>query len=233
MKVSRETSIGGSRRTFAPTVWTLVLRARDRGEFGALVERYWKPCYFYIRRRGHDVEDAKDLTQAFFADLFEREALAAVSRSKGRFRNFLLACLGHFLSDEYDRRRALKRGGKLLSVDFAGAERELAHTAAEAPEKVYRRQWAVGIVNRALGVLKDEMGPRFEALREYLSGGAARGLREVAERLGVSEGNLKVILHRARRRYRELLRDEVARTVQDPREVDEELAVLFAALGRG
>lgn len=231
--MGRETSIGGARRDFAPTVWTVVLRARDRREFGALVERYWKPVYFYIRRRGHGVEDAKDLTQSFFADLLERDALASVTRSKGRFRSFLLACLSHFLSDEYDRRGAAKRARKLLSLDFEAAELELAAAAPETPEKAYRRQWAVEVVHRALGVLKDEMGPRFEALREYLSeGGAAQGLKGVAERLGLTEGNVKVILHRARRRYRELLRREVARTVQDPREIDEELSELFAALRR-
>lgn len=228
--MGRETSIGGSRRNFKETAWTLVLKARDHKELGALIERYWKPCYFYIRRRNHDVEDAKDLTQGFFADLLERDALAAVTKSKGRFRSFLLACLDHYLSNEYDRRKAKKRGSKPLSLDFEGAETEFAHSDCETPEKTYRRQWAVGVINRALEALKGEMGPRFEMLREYITGGGGGRLREVAERLGLTESNVKVIIHRARRRYRDLLRAEVARTVDDRRDVDDELKDLFAAL---
>jgi len=230
MSTSRETSIGGSRRAFEPTAWTVVFQARDGRGMSALVERYWKPCYFYIRRRGHDVEDSKDLTQGFFADLLEREALAAVTRSKGRFRSFLRACLDHYLSNEYDRRKARKRGGKVLPLDFAGAETQLAATKAESPDRAYRRQWAVGVLERALEALRGEMGPRFGALREYITAGQPGSLREVADRLGISEGNVKVILHRARRRYRELLRQEVGRTVETPAEVDDELRDLFSAL---
>ncbi len=196
----------------------------------ALLDLYWKPCYFYIRRRGHDVEDAKDLTQGFFADLLEREALAAVTRSKGRFRSFLRACLDHYLSNEYDRRKAGKRAGKVLSLDFEGAETQLAATKAESPERAYRRQWAVGVLDRALGALKAELGSRFEALKEYITAGQPGSLRQVAGRLGTSEGNVKVILHRARRRYRDLLRQEVGRTVESPGEVEDELRDLFSAL---
>jgi RNA polymerase sigma-70 factor (ECF subfamily) len=226
----RETSIGGDRQAFEPTAWTLVLKARDEGELSDLIARYWKPCYFYIRRRGHDVEDAKDFAQGFFADLLERESLAAVTRSKGRFRSFLLACLDHYLSNEYDRRRARKRGGKALSLDVAGAEAQLAAAKAESPERAYRRQWAVGVIERALGTLKEEMGPRFDALREYITAGQPGILREVAGRLGLTEGNVKVVIHRARRLYREILRREVARTVASPREVEDEMRDLFAAL---
>lgn len=228
--MSRETSMGGSRRAFEPTAWTLVLKAREGRELSALFERYWKPCYFYVRRRGHDVEDAKDLTQAFFADLLEREALAAVTRSRGRFRNYLRACLDHFLSNERDRRRARKRGAKVLSLDVEGAETQLAASKAESPERAFRRQWALGVLERALAELKKEMGPRFDALREYITAGQPGSLREVAARLGLAEGNVKVILHRARRRYRDRLREEVARTVDDPRDVDGELGELFSAL---
>lgn len=229
--MARETSIGGTRRAFEPTVWTIILAARDRKELGALFERYWRPCYFYIRRRNHDVEDAKDLTQGFFTDFLERDALAAVSRSKGRFRSFLLACLDHYLANEYDRRKAKKRGGKVLSLDFEGAETEFAQTKGETPEKLYRRQWAVALIDRGLEALKKEMGPRFDMLREYVTGASEGSLREAAGRLGLTESNVKVIIHRARRRYKELLRAEVARTVEDRREVDDELKELFAALG--
>jgi RNA polymerase sigma-70 factor (ECF subfamily) len=228
--VARETSIGGSRRQFEPTAWTLVLKARDHREWGALVELNWKPCYFYVRRKGFDIEDAKDLTQSFFADLMERGALASVTPSKGRFRSFLRACLDHFLANELDRRQARKRGAKGMRLDFKTAEGLLAESRVETAERSYERQWAVDLIERALRALKAELGPRFETLREYIAAGQPGRLGEVAARLGVTEGNVKVILHRARRRYGELLRAEVARTVEDPREIDDELKSIFAAL---
>jgi len=228
--MARETTMGGSRRGFEQTAWTVVLLARDKKQLGALVERYWKPCYFYIRRKGHDVEDAKDLTQAFFADFLERDALARVTKSKGRFRSFLLACMDHFLSNEYDRRKALKRGTRPLSLDFEGAEGLFAQSREETPERAYLRQWAVGHIERALAALKDEMGARFDTLREYITAGQPGALKDVAEKLGITEGNVKVIIHRARRRYRDLLKAEVARTVETRGEIDDELKELFAAL---
>jgi RNA polymerase sigma-70 factor (ECF subfamily) len=228
--MGRETTMGGAGRTFGQTAWTVILQARDKKQMGALVERYWKPCYYYVRRKGHDVEDAKDLTQGFFGDFIERDALANVTRSKGKFRSFLLACLEHYLSNEYDRRRALKRGVKPLSLDFEGAEEMLQRSGETSPEQAYRREWAVGLINRALAALKDEMGPRFDALREYITAGQPGTVKEVAEKLGLSESNVKVIVHRSRRRYRELLKEEVARTVAMKGEVDEELRELFAAL---
>lgn len=223
-----ETSIGGDRRAFEPTVWTVVLQARDRDEWSGLVERYWKPCYFYVRRRGHDVEDAKDLTQAFFADFLERDALAGVTRAKGRFRSYLLACLDHFLSNEYDRRKAKKRTG---AFDFAGAESQLADAKGDTPEKAFHRQWAVGVIEKALAVLRSEMGDRFDVLREYITAGRPGTLKDVAERLRLTEANVKVVLHRTRKRYREILQAEVARTVERPGEVQDELKEVFAALG--
>ncbi len=227
----RETSIGGSRRSFGETRWTVVLLARDRKELGGLIDRYWKPCYFYIRRKGHDVEDAKDLTQGFFTDFLVRDGLGRVSRSKGRFRSFLLACLDHFLSNEYDRRKAQKRGPKPLSLDFEGAEDLFSHAGKDSAARLYLRQWAVAILDRATRALKEELGPRFDALREYILAGQPGSVREVAERLGLTESNVKVIIHRSRRRYRELLRAEVARTVETRGEVDDELKELFAAVG--
>ena len=228
--MARETTMGGSRRGFEQTAWTVILKARDRKELGALVDRYWKPCYFYIRRKGHDVEDAKDMTQAFFTDFIQRDALARVTRSKGKFRSFLLACLDHFLSNEYDRRKALKRAGKPLSLDFEGAEGLFSQSREETPEQAYCRQWAVGHIERALEALKGEMGARFDALREYITAGQPGTLKAVAATLGISEGNVKVIIHRARRRYRDLLKAEIARTVETKWEVDDELKDLFAAL---
>ena len=222
--------MGGDGRAFGQTAWTVILLARDKKELGALVERYWKPCYYFVRRKGHDVEDAKDLTQGFFGDFIERDALARVTKSKGKFRSFLLACLEHYLSNEYDRRKALKRGVKPLSLDFEGAEEMLRRAGESSPEQAYRREWAVGLINRALAALKEEMGPRFDALREYITAGQPGTVKDVAARLGLSESNVKVIIHRARRRYRDLLKEEVARTVERKGEVDEELRELFAAL---
>jgi RNA polymerase sigma-70 factor (ECF subfamily) len=222
--------MGGYRRAFEPTVWTVVLRARDEKALGALVEHYWKPCYFYIRRKGHRVEDAKDLTQGFFTHLIKQDALAHVTKSKGRFRSFLLTCLDHFLGDERDRYMALKRGPKPLSLDFEGAETELGVSKEETPERAYRRKWALDIMDRALRKLEEEQGPRFEALQGYITAGRPKDLRALAARLGTTEGNVKVMLHRARARYGELLRCEIARTVEDPAEVEEELKELFAAL---
>ncbi len=230
--MAKETSIGGSRGGFRNTRWTLILRARDEKQLGEFLQNYWKPCYFYIRRKGQDVEDAKDLTQSFFVDFLQRDGLARVTRSKGRFRSYLLACLDHFLSNEYDRRKALKRGaGRVFSLDFQGAEEIFSRSGEDSPEKVYRRQWAVDHIERALLALKAEMGMRFDALREYIMAGQPGTLKEVAGRLALSESNVKVIIHRARKRYRELLKEEVARTVERPDEVEDELLELFSALG--
>lgn len=225
-----ETSLGGSRRSFEPTAWTVVLRARDRRETGALVERYWKPCYFYIRRKGHAVEDAKDLTQSFFAEFLERDALAHVTPAKGRFRNFLLTCLEHFLSNEYHRRRARKRGGKAVALDFDSAEVLLEQSRERTPESAYRRQWATSVIDRAAEALHREMGGRFALVRDHLLGSGEGTLRELAARFGISESNAKVALHRARKRFRDLLRREVSGTVENPREADDELRDLLSAL---
>jgi RNA polymerase sigma-70 factor (ECF subfamily) len=227
----RETSLGGSRGTFENTRWTVILQARDRKELSTFLELYWKPCYFYIRRKGHDVEDAKDLTQSFFLDFMQRDGLARVTRSKGRFRSYLLACLDHSLSNEYDRRKALKRGaGRVRSLDFDGAEELLGRSGDPDPERAFRRQWAVDLIERALVALKADLGPRFDALREYIVAGQPGSIRDLSQRLGLTESNVKVIIHRARRRYRELLKQEVGRTVGGAGEVDEELRELFAAL---
>lgn len=229
--MGRETSIGGSRGGFGNTRWTVILRARDEKKLEEFLQNYWKPCYFYIRRKGQDVEDSKDLTQSFFLDFMQRDALARVTKSKGRFRSYLLACLDHFLSNEYDRRKAQKRGaGRVFSIDFETVENIFARTDVDSPEKAYRRQWAIDHIERALGALKAEMGERFDALREYITAGQPGTLKDVAAKLSLSESNVKVIIHRARKRYRELLKEEVARTVERPGEVEEELLELFSAL---
>jgi RNA polymerase sigma-70 factor (ECF subfamily) len=153
-----------------------------------------------------------------------------VTKTKGRFRSFLLACLDHYLSNEYDRRRAKKRSAKLVSLDFDVAENLYNQTKHETPERLFNRQWAVGVIEKALAALRREIGPRFDVLKEYITAGRPGSVREIAERLELTESNVKVIVHRARKRYRDLLKEEIARTVEKPQEVDDELKELFAAL---
>ena len=228
--MTSETSLGGDRQQFEPTAWTVILKARDESELGELIHRYWKPCYFFVRRKGYSVEDAKDLTQGFYVDIMERNALAAVTPSKGRFRTFLLACLEHFLSHHRDRINTLKRGGAVAVMNFEAAESFLGAANTETPERAYLRQWGLEILDRALTALEGEMGDRFQALREYILAGRPGRLREVAERLQMTEGNVKVTIHRARQRYLELIRLDVGRTLDSPEEVEDELRELLGAV---
>jgi RNA polymerase sigma factor (sigma-70 family) len=234
--MSRETSMGGEPRGFAPTLWTVVLRARERSSeaLAELIRLYWKPAYFFIRRRGHGVDDAKDLCQDFFAEILDRDVLKSVAPEKGRFRSFLLTVLKRFLINRAEKARAQKRGGGRAPVplDFADAERVFAARPADAdtPEKAFERQWAVDTLQRALEALKAETDPKlFEALKPHLAG-EGPAYTETAKGLGMSVTQLNNLLHRTRKRYRELLRREVAAGVSDPSEVDDELKGLFDAL---
>ena len=235
----RETSIGGPRGGFQPTLWTLVSRARDtrstvaRGAMNDLIARYWKPVYVFVRRKGADIEEAKDLTQGFFTRVMEKDYLRAFDRTRGRFRTFLLTALQHYCANERDRERAIKRGGgRTLSLDFETAPEPAVH---ETPERAFQRRWALETIDRALARLEGEFrkadrADHFEALRSHLSAaGGAPSLRRIAERIKTSEANVKVILHRARRRLREILRAEVAPTL-DGADADDELRCLLSAL---
>lgn len=217
----KETRIGGDRAAFQPTLWTQVLKARTRSspEGRAALDRlltdYWKPTYFFIRRRGHNVEDAKDLTQEFFARFLEREAMKGVDPSKGKFRTFLLAVLEHFLSDEYDRRKARKRTPKF---DFAKAETQF------RPDHTFDRDWALAVLERAFVRLREE-DPRgaeiVKSMRDYAN---------LAEKLDTTEGNVKVIAHRAKKRLRQLLLDEIRPTLAEGDDEKAELAGVLRAL---
>jgi RNA polymerase sigma-70 factor (ECF subfamily) len=234
------------RTQFATTSWSQVLAARDgtdteaRDALERLCETYWYPLYAYVRRRGHDPEAARDLTQGFFAELFENETLRQVEPSAGRFRSFLLACLKHFLSHERDRAKTLKRGGGTspISLDAAAAEKRYDREPAVdlTPEEVFERRWALTVVERALGRLRqeaDEKGhpQRFIRLAVYLTGETPRlPYREVASELAMSEGAVKVAVHRLRRRFGELLRAEVAETLADPAETDQEVRHLLLVI---
>ena len=230
-----DTTMGGSNRGFQATLWTVVLRAKERSKdaLEELIRTYWKPVYIYIRRWGYPSEEAKDLCQSFFADLLERDFLRGVSPEKGRFRTFLLTVLKRYLINESERKRAQKRGGgkALLSLDYARAERDytIMPTSDETPERSFNRQWALEAMARALGALSQEMdGLTFDAIKPHLAGGPS--YEETAKRLGISVVRLNNLIHRTRKRYRELLRFEVAGSVSDPAQADEEVRNLLEAV---
>lgn len=231
---------------FATTRWSLVLAAGRRASpeadraLAALCGTYWYPLYAFARRRGLDAEEARDRTQGFFARLLETEGLAAADRSRGRFRSFLLASFSHFLANEWDRRRARKRGGgrPTLALDFASGESrygsEPSHDAT--PERLFERRWALALLDRALGRLEAEYraagkADLFDALRPALAGDRGTPYAELAARLGTTEGAVKVAAHRLRGRCREAVRAEIAETVATEADIDDELRHLFEALG--
>ena len=227
---------------FGTTHWSVVLSA-GQGAEEALVKLcriYWPPLYAFIRRRGHAFHEAQDLTQAFFVHLLEHRALGTVAPAKGRFRSFLLVSLKHFLDNEWHKARALKRGGEHVFVswdDLDPEERESLESSREsAPDKSFNRRWALRLLGRVMNQLRSECvaarkGEVFEKLKVYLTGdGAGKSYPELAAELNLSEGAVKVTVHRLRRRYGELLREQIARTVESPDEIDDEIRQLFAAL---
>lgn len=211
-----ETAIGGDNVRFQPTAWTVVRDARDgsRDALDRLIAVYWKPVYFFIRRRGHDVETAKDLTQGFFGSLLERKSFGAASEEKGKFRSYLLGALGHYLSKERARKKAKKRGGEFNLVE---AEREL-ESSDRSPEKAFLGKWALEVLERAMIRLRLEVPPEELAL---LSG---------EPRPGMTETDLKNRRFRLRTRLRELLREEIRPSVDGEADVDSEIRELFSAL---
>ena len=233
---------------FVTTHWSLVLSARDKKSpqsaeaLEKLCRAYWYPLYAYVRRTGQSKENAEDLTQAFFARLLERNAVAAVAPEKGRFRSFLLASLNHFLSDEWDKARAQKRGGgKVISFDLQSAETRLGEIPVEnfTPEKAFEHHWAITLLEQVYQRLGGEYraqgkGTLFDALRTTLAGASdAAPYAKLARQLDMSEGAVKVSVHRLRQRYRGLLRDTIADTVSGPDEVEDELRYLFRTLAGG
>jgi RNA polymerase sigma-70 factor (ECF subfamily) len=241
----REPALAGRRR-FETTQWTVVLAAADgddreaRQALAALCQSYWPPVYAYLRARGFEREEAEDLTQGFFTRLIEKDALRHARRERGRFRSFLLASLKHYLANEWDRERAKKRGGgqSPLRLEPEAVERRLPVEPATwtTPEDVFLRHWALTVLERAMASLGAEMRRRgqeaqFGALKDLLTGeGGGARYRDVAVRLHTTEGAVKVRVHRLRRRFGELLRDEVAGGVSSPAEVEEELTALLGAV---
>ncbi len=237
-------AVGGPGR-FATTRWSLVLAAGDEAGTSAdalatLCELYWPPVYSIIRRQGYSVDDARDLTQTFFARVLEKAYFSAADPARGRFRSFLSTSVRHFLSNERDRVATQKRGGRSrhLSIEWEQAEQQFQHEPRTklTPERLFDHQWGIVLLTRVLARLGDEYAAQgrqaqFDTLKPYLTGDAeGTGYKEAAARLGTSEGALKVAVHRMRRRFRDTLLDEIAETVSSQEEVEAELRHLFASL---
>lgn len=230
---------------FATTRWTLVGRAAGHGThsgvaLGELLEIYWPPLYRYARRSGKSREDAEDLVQGFMARLIESDSLSHPDPAKGRFRTFLLASFNHWMINEWKRGAREKRGGGVnpVSFDWRCAEAGLIGEPADpkSPDLLYDREWAHALLDATLDRLEavcraEGGGLTFEVLKPCLTTDTARiSYQDFSTRLGVSEGAARVAVHRLRKRYRQLLREEIGRTLADPSQVDEELRALFAVL---
>ena len=229
---------------FQTTQWSMVIRARDaspsvsREALSRLCEAYWEPVYGFIRRATRDGEAARDLTQGFFVRVIEDGFLNNLSPKEGRFRSFMLGAVRHFMSDERDRERAIKRGGGTFQISFDGVEeveqRRIEPVADETPELAFERHWARTVLDRAMKRLETAAGAdgkkaEFDAMRPYLSDSdPATGYGQLADRLGSTEGAVKVAVHRLRRRFGACVRDEIAETVADSAEVDREIRYLMS-----
>ena len=234
------------RARFATTHWSLVVSAGRPDDPAAqqalseLCQTYWYPLYAYVRRRVPNVQDAQDLTQAFFSYLLEKRTIARADRTRGRFRAFLLTALKHFLLNEWEKARAEKRGGgrPTLSLDFdSGESRYQIEPADEVtPEDLYERRWVLTLLDLVLAQLRAELteagkGTHFEPLKPALTGEAtAADYERAAETLGVTVAAAKQAGYRLRKRYRQLFRAEVLRTVADEGEVDDEIQRILAVL---
>lgn len=237
------------RAAFVTTHWSVVLAAgrnettQSRGALEQLCRVYWYPLYAHVRRRGRSPEDAQDLTQEFFARLLERQWLARADRACGRFRTFLLVALERFLANEWDRARAQKRGGGVptLPLQWDTAETRYGREPADprTPEQAFERRWAIALLDEVLRRLEAEQqaegkADQFAALKPCLAGeSASLSYAQIADATGLSEGAVKVAVHRLRHRYRELLRAEIAQTVGLAEDVDAEMRHLFQVLSGG
>ncbi len=233
-------------QNFATTQWSIVLAAgngagaNSQQALAQLCEAYWYPLYAYVRRRVGNVDEAQDLTQAFFAHLLEKQALGKADRERGRFRSFLLTALKNFLANEWDKAGAAKRGGgqPKLSLDFAAGESNYQIEPVDnvTPERLYERRWVLTLLNCVLDRLRQELieegkGEQFEQLKSALTGEAsAEEYEQAAAALGISAAAAKQAAYRLRKRYRELFRGEVARTVADESEVSDEIGRLLQTL---
>ena len=229
---------------FTATHWSVVMRAAgdesDAGDaLSLLCQRYWYPLYAYVRRRGNSPDDAQDLTQSFFARLLEKRLLEKVDPAKGKFRTFLLTSMKRFLTDEWNKANAQKRGGnaKVFSIDEDSAEERYANEPAHelTPDQLYEHRWAMTILDQAMAELEAEhvragKAELFERLNCSLLGAKDSSYAEVGDALRLSEGAVKVAAHSMRKKFRALLRDEISRTVGAEADIDAELKELLAVL---
>jgi RNA polymerase sigma factor (sigma-70 family) len=238
----------GNNASFTATHWSVVLAAGEQQSSPAaqaletLCRTYWYPLYAYIRRRGYGPEDAQDLTQEFFRRLLQKNYPAQADRTKGKFRSFLLLTLNHFLSDEQERARARKRGGRQVIVALNGLNPEDRYRLEIAgvldPEKLFERRWAQTILDQALARLRAEFvaegkAEQYEILKAFEPGEQkSMSYAEAAAQLGASESAVKSLIHRLRQRHRELVREEIAQTVTTEAEIDEELRHLIAVISQ-
>jgi len=232
-----------SNQVFSTTHWSVVLTAGQRElpqaneALEKLCRAYWYPLYVYVRRQGSSPEDAQDVTQEFFSRLLEKNFLAQADRDRGRFRSFLLVSLKNFMINEWKRAGRLKRGGGLefLSIDASRAEDRYAVEPGDEPDSdaAYEERWAVTLIEQVLAALRQEFddagkAPLFDELKGFIWGDkSVASYAEIGQQLKLTEGNVKVAVHRLRQRFRELLRAEVAHTVARPEDVDEELRHLI------
>jgi DNA-directed RNA polymerase specialized sigma24 family protein len=234
-------------QNFQTTCWSLILAARD-GEsveaeqaLATLCGSYWYPLYAFVRRKGYDADIAQDLVQGFMARLLEKRALVAVDRGKGRFRSYLMAACTHYLANERDHAQAKKRGGGRVTISIDGLAAEGRYRRSPihqlTPERLFEKQWALALLDRVIERLESEMAQagksrQFMALKPAVLGESTRAsFARIAAELGLSEDAARAAAVRLRRRYRDIFRDEVARTVDRPADVEEEIASLFSALG--
>lgn len=231
---------------FATTHWSVILAAGDSSSqrheqaLSTLCQTYWFPLYAYLRRQGHKAHQAEDYTQAFFAQILEKNYLCDIKRKPAKFRSFLLMALKRFIADQQCRARAVKRGGghKMLSLNFEGAESQYALEPASelSPEKVFDKSWVLTLLEQTMTRLETELAGMnkqklFEILKVYLAGKEVSiPYRDLAVQLDMTEGAVKAAVYRLRRRYREILRDEIAQTVTTGDQIDDEIRGLFATL---
>lgn len=231
---------------FVTTRWSVVLSAGRKSSVNSeralaeLCRTYWYPLYGFVRRKGKAKEDAEDLVQSFFARFLEKNYLEGLASERGRFRAFLLASLNHFLANEWDKSQRQKRGGGVehLSLNWQDADDRFHLDPPDPtnPEKLFDREWALALLDCVMTRLANECAASgkadlFAQAKEFLTvGSAAIPYAEASKAMGLDEGAVRVAVHRLRKRYRELLRDEVAQTLTDPAQVDEELQSLLAAL---
>ena len=242
---SKSERLPARRDRFATTHWSVVVSAGGSRSaeveraLAVLCENYWFPLYAFARRAGYSAEDAEDLTQEFFARLLVQRFFTKADREKGKFRTFLLAALKHFLADQRDRAHAQKRGGSRTVISLDGLDAEtrygLEPVSSLTPEKMFEKQWALSLLEHVLSRLHAEMAAEgksalFEALKDTLTGVRSIAYAAIGTQLGMTEGAVKVAVHRLRRRYRDLLREQITETVTSPDEIGDEIRYLLSCL---